>query len=97
MSKTVVIGKTDGTTYTQTVDVIRTTNIGGGTVDWVPEDETVLTPITITQNGTYTPGANVYGFSTVKVNVQIVTGKKDNKTYAVTVDNNGYLVYTEVT
>lgn len=67
-----------------------------GTGDWLPEDETVLTPLTVAKNGTYTPGAGVYGFGTVQVRVQVVTGRIDGVLTRVTVDDNGYLVFTEV-
>jgi len=66
------------------------------TGDWLPEDETVLTPLTITKNGTYEPGEGVYGFGTVNVRVQIVTGRIDGVLTRITVDDNGYLVFTEV-
>ena len=78
------------------VDEIETNLYGGGTEKWVPQEDVQLQPLTVTQNGTYTPGTGVYGFSDVTVNVQIVTGTINGVMYEVTVDANGYLVYTEV-
>ena len=96
MSKNIVIEKA-GVPQTLTgTEEIKTSKVDSGSVSWVPEDETVLTELTVTQNGTYQPGAGVYGFSKVTVNVQIVTGTMDGKTYQVTLDANGYLVFTEI-
>lgn len=75
---------------------IATNKVGSSTESWVPEEDVQLEPLSIVHNGTYTPGSGVYGFSDVTVNVQIVTGTIDGVTYEVTVDDNGYLVYTEV-
>ena len=96
MSKNIIIQENGVAQSLSNVEKIKTNVQGGGTVDWVAEDDVALSPLTITANGTYTPGAGVYGFDTVTVDVKIVTGKIDGATYEVTLDANGYLVYTEV-
>lgn len=82
------------------VEEIRTNQFGGGSITWVPEDETQLATLTVTKNGSYTAeDAGVYGFSTVIVNVPAapssITGRDtDGNDYTVTVDDNGYIVET---
>lgn len=99
MSKNIIIAK-DGEAMTlQGVDTLRTSAVGGGSVDWMPEDETTLAEITVTENGTYTADSrSVYGFSRAIVNVppNEVTGYINGVKYVVSVDANGYLVYTRV-
>lgn len=78
-------------------DRIRVSLAGSGTVDFVPVADVGLQPLSVTQNGTYeASAAGVYGFSAVTANVprDRVTGTIDGTTYVVTVDENGYLVYT---
>lgn len=96
MSKNIVINN-NGTTETwEAVDAIRMNAVGGGTVDYMPEDETTTGTITITANGEYEAADDsLYGYSTAIVNVPgKVTGYKDGELYTVTVDENGYLVET---
>lgn len=96
MSKSIIIG-VDGVPQALPDSAeIQTAQMGGGSVVWVPEDETVLTDLSVTQNGEYQPGPGVYGFRSVTVDVQIVTGTMDGKTYQVTLDAQGYLVFTEI-
>lgn len=99
MSKNIIIEKNGVAQTLQNVEVLRTTAIGGGSVDWLPEDETTLAEITVTENGTYTADSrSVYGFSRAIVNVppSEVTGYINGVKYVVSVDENGYLVYTRV-
>lgn len=98
MSKSVIIVN-NGTTETwSTVDTIRVNAVGGGTEDFVPEDETTTGTITITANGEYNAADDgLYGYSTAIVNVPgMVTGYIDGELYTVTVDENGDLVETPV-
>ena len=67
MSKNIVIQQT-GQPQNITAAKINTPELDGGSCAWVPEDETVLDEITITENGDYTP--DHYGFSKVTVNVE---------------------------
>lgn len=68
MSKNIIIAK-DGEAMTlQGVDTLRTSAVGGGSVDWMPEDETTLAEITVTANGTYAASAdNADGYRSVTV------------------------------
>lgn len=51
-----------------TASKLRTSLVGGGTCDWVPEDETRVTAKHITDNGTYTAAdEGYYGYSEVTV------------------------------
>jgi hypothetical protein len=103
MSKDIVI-QTDGVDVQWPgTDEIITSETGGGSVTWVPEDETTLGTITITANGSYdAEDAGVYGFSTVIVNVpampESVTGHgQDGNDYTVTVDDTtGLIVETKI-
>ncbi len=98
MSKNIVFIN-NGTEETwQNVDCIRTNGAGVKTLDWLPEDETSVVTLTVTENGTYTAeGASVYGFGSVVANIPAqITGTINNVQYVVTVDANGYLVYTPV-
>lgn len=99
MSKNITIQKNGVAQSLFGVEEIKTNLYGTGTVEWVPEDEVTLQALSVTENGTYTPGEGVFGFSIVTVNVSAsqVIGTMNGKTYVVTVDENGYLVYTEVT
>lgn len=50
------------------VNKLRVNNAGGGTSDWVPEDEVQLTTKHISENGTYTASDDgYYGYSEVTV------------------------------
>ena len=96
MSKDITIEVNGVAQALEGVEAIRTPAADSGTVDWLPETETVVQPLNITENGTYTPGEGVYGFAPVSVSVPAssVTGTINGVTYVVTVDANGYLVYT---
>lgn len=66
MSKSIVIQE-KGIDQDLTVSKINTPELDGGMCSWVPEDETQLEELTVTENGDYTPDG--YGFSKVTVNV----------------------------
>ena len=72
---------------------------GSGSVNFVPVSDVQLQTLSVTQNGAYKAiDAGVYGFDKAIVNVpkDRVTGKIDGTEYIITVDENGYLVYTPV-
>lgn len=77
------------------VDKLRTSEIGSGSVLWVPDESTQRVPLDVNANGTYNAAdSGVYGYGTVSVSVKgtSVTGKgKDGKTHQVTVDEYGFL------
>lgn len=100
MSKNIIIAK-DGEDMTfRGVDTLRTSAVGGGSVDWMPEDETQTGTIDIRANGTYrAEDKGLYAFSRATVNVppNQVTGRgSDGNDYHVTVDEDGYLVETKI-
>ena len=66
MSKSIVIQQ-KGVDQEMTVPKINTQELDGFQCSWVPEDETQLEELTVTENGDYTPSG--YGFSKVTVNV----------------------------
>ena len=97
MSKNIVIQEKGTSKTFQNVEVMRTNSHMGGYIDWVPEDEKPLGVLNVTDNGTYTAeGQSLYGFSAVNVNVNKVRGRLDGVEYIVSVDADGYLVYTPV-
>jgi hypothetical protein len=99
LPKNIVIAEgTQGKTFTA-VEKIRTKLQGGGTCNWIPEDEagdyTNLKNKTIRENGEYLPSAdNCTGYSKVTVNVRTNTKAKritENGTYNATDDGaDGY-------
>lgn len=99
MPKNIVIAEgTQGKTFTA-VEKIRTKLQGGGTCNWIPEDEagdyTNLKNKTIRENGEYLPSAdNCTGYKKVTVNVRTNTKAKritENGTYNATDDGaDGY-------
>ena len=98
MSKNITIQQ-DGVAVPITgAEELRTADSGGGSITWIPEDETALGTLTASGNGTYVASENgVYGYSVVVVNVPAnsVAGTDiDGNDYLVTVDNAGYLVET---
>lgn len=100
MSKDIVIvnGGTEETW--EDISKIKTNQNPSGDIEWVPEDECVTGTITISSNGTYNAeNDGLYGYSKATVNVPVpgyVRGTENGTDYIVTVDNNGYLVYTPV-
>ena len=92
MSKNITIQE-GGTPFNFSVDKLRTSQVGGGHVDWVPEDETRLTQKTFTSNGKFPASRyGYYGFSEVTINVKgaAVTGRGDDgKEHYVDVDDDG--------
>ena len=99
MSKNIVIEKNGVAQTLNNISYIRTAAVGGGNMDWVPEDECVVASITITQNGTYiADDQSLYGFDAVTVKVQAtsVVGYINGVKYIVSLDANGYLVFTRV-
>lgn len=96
MSKDIVIQQ-KGVPENMTVDSIRGNSAGGGTERWVPDDDIATGTIDITDNGRYKASDhNLIGFTEANVNLKEVKGIKDGVTYKVTVNQQGYLVYTEV-
>ncbi len=78
MSRTITIHRNDGTTFTQAVDKLRTPATGGGSITWVPEEDTRCEELRVTANGTYNAEARgKYGYDYVTVSVpgSSVTGK----------------------
>jgi len=84
--------------FSEMLSKIRTKNIDGSNVTWVPDVDTKCVPFTITENGTYNASdSGKYGFDPITVSINgagSVHGTKDGVSYTVTVDENGYLVYT---
>lgn len=69
MSKNIVIQE-GGVGRQFTVDKLKTALVGGGSCNWVPEDEVQLTTLTVSENGTYSAAdEGGYGYSQVIVNV----------------------------
>ena len=66
MSINIVIQQ-KGIDQQMTVSKVNIPELDGGTCAWVPEDETQLDELTVTQNGDYSPSR--YGFSKVTVDV----------------------------
>ncbi len=98
MSKDIIIQKEGVPHELNGVEFLRTKSPDGGQIDWAPEDETNIQTLSVTENGTYVPGSGVYGFGVVSVSVPApsVTGTINGAMVTVTVDENGYLVYTPV-
>lgn len=91
MSKDVIIQE-GGVGKTITADKLRTAVVGGGDCLWVPEDETLLTTKTISENGTYRASDDgYYGYSEVTVNgIGTATGTgPDGEDHAYTEDGQG--------
>lgn len=87
MAKNIVIAEgTQGKTFTG-VEKIRTKLQGGGSQNWIPEDEAgeyaKLKALTVRANGEYIASRdNVAGYKSVKVNVKA-------NTKSISVDHNG--------
>lgn len=99
MSKDIVIQKNGVPETWQGVDTIRTNTFGGGEEEWVPEDEYAGRELTVAENGTYTAESyGAYAFTRVIVMVRgkVVRGYIDGILYDITIDANGYLVFTPV-
>lgn len=70
--------------------LLRTNLQGGGTCDWIPEDETQLIPKVITQDGVYKASdemGNIYGYS--EVTVQGIGSKVMGDLGMITINKNG--------
>lgn len=95
MSKNITIQE-GGVAKSLTVDKLKTDLVGGGTCNWVPEDETQLITKSVTKNGTYNASSDgAYGYSKVVVNVAggSVTGKgSDGNTHTYSVDDQDNIV-----
>ena len=94
MSKNVVFQtKKDGKNVVEKsrqTKILRTNLQGGGTCDWVPEDETQLIPKVITQDGVYKASdeaGNIYGYS--EVTVQGIGTKIMGDLGTITINKNG--------
>lgn len=76
MSKNITIQE-GGVAKQMTVDKLKTNLVGGGSLLWVPEDDTLLGTKYISENGTYRASADgLYGYSEVTVSgVGEVSGK----------------------
>ena len=98
MSKNIVIVNNGVQETWEGISKLRTNSLSAGTIDWLAEDETVVIPLEIQVNGTYTAqSAGVYGYNPVTVTAQgTLTGMIDGVETQVTVDEDGYLVYTPV-
>ena len=98
MSKDIIIQQAGIDQELDGVSLIRTQAADTGTIDWMPEDEATLGSLSTVENGTFTPSGNLYGFDVVTVNVPAaaVEGTINGVEYRVTVDENGYLVYTPI-
>ena len=69
MSKNIVIQE-GGNGKQFTASKLNTALVGGGSCNWVPEDEVGLTTLNVSANGTYTASSEGhYGYSQVTVNV----------------------------
>lgn len=85
--------------FSEELDRIRTPGLGGSSVTWVPDADTICDKLNVTANGTYNAAeAGKYGYNVVTVSAggTSVTGTKDGVKYRVTVDENGNLVYTRI-
>lgn len=69
MSKNIVIQE-GGVGRQFVADKLKTALVGGGSCNWVPEDEVQLSTLTVSENGTYSAeDEGGYGYSQVIVNV----------------------------
>lgn len=88
------------TPFSGMLSKIRTKDIDGSNVTWVPEADTRCTALTMTENGSKNASdEGVYGWDIVTVSVPnagSVTGTKNGVEYRVTVDSSGNLVYTRI-
>lgn len=85
---------------------LKTDTVGGGVCYWIPETELATDDKSITANGTYTAEQDgLYGYSELHVSVPASGGVsgKDNpgggtdwNNYEVDVDDDGYIVETEI-
>lgn len=96
MSKNITIQE-GGTPFNFSADVLRTDQVGGGHVDWVPKSSTNLGKKTITKDGTYKAADEGYfGYSQVSVSgIGRATGKKGDDEYTVTTEG-GEIVETKI-
>lgn len=65
MAKNVSITEDGNNKIIENAAKIRTSLVGGGTCDWIPKDDVPLQKLTVTEDGTYRPEENYYGFSQV--------------------------------
>ena len=88
------------TPFSEMLSKIRTKDIDGSNVIWVPEVDTRCTALTVIENGSKSASdEGVYGWDIVTVSVPnagSVTGTKNGVEYQVTVDGSGNLVYTRI-
>lgn len=80
------------------VQKLKIANSGGGSSLWVPEEAVPTGSLYVDKNGTYYASSEGYfGYDEVEVNiVKSVKGKKNNKPYDVTVDDDGFLHENEL-
>ena len=78
MSKNIIIEEGGVARSFSGVEKLQTELVGGGSCNWVPEDETKLTTKSISKNGTYNASSDdAYGYSKVTVNVAGGNGSAD--------------------
>lgn len=99
MSKNIIIQE-GGAPFQFSVDKLETAKVGGGSLNWVPEEDTLLGTKTITKDGTYKASdEGLYGYSGVTVRgIGTATGKDgDGDDAKVTTDpTTGDLVQTKI-
>lgn len=80
------------------VQKLKISNSGGGSSLWVPEEAVPTGSLYVDKNGTYyASNEGYFGYDEVEVNiVKSVKGKKNNKPYDVTVDDDGFLHENEL-
>ena len=93
------IADLEGVDYGITISgsTLTVTDASGGTATFLNQEDIALVPLAISLNGTYKASdIGVYGYSKAKVEVphDSVTGTIDGTEYIITVDGDGYLVYT---
>lgn len=97
MAKNITIKKKGVSTDFADVERIKTYNKNDEETLWMPEDETTLTDLFVTDNGTYVAeGDGYYGYRQVEVHASgslIGRSTEDNNEYYVYEDGNGNLVY----
>lgn len=96
MSKNIIIQENGVEQVLSTISKVNTTRDGGGSADWVPEDETTLGQLTVNTNDTSIKARaqGYYGFSVVKVKAsgRAVGKNKNGQWKVVTADSSGHFV-----
>lgn len=99
MSKNIIIQE-GGSGKQATVSKLEVNNVGGGTSLWVPEDETQVTSLYVTQNGEYRAedeGWHGYNVVTVSgIGQAVGYGSSGNEVLVTADDETGELVETDL-